>query len=162
MTTKFRAVGSLVRSLVSEVAMPDEAMDQGGAGTCVTTTLLNRLTWIRPAEYAGILRALMTEGHMTFEWHLNHDDKNDPRRDRANYLRDDFLPTASPQVRAYFGEIRDRYAVEPTRMDLPSPMNGNATEVVSGPLAEGEEVIVGTQLPSGPAPKAASSPRLPF
>ena len=40
--------------------------------------------------------------------------------------------------------------------------DGNATEVVSGPLAEGEEVIVGTQLPSGPAPKAASSPRLPF
>jgi HlyD family secretion protein len=40
--------------------------------------------------------------------------------------------------------------------------DGNATEVVSGPLAEGDEVIVGTQLPSGPAPKAASSPRLPF
>lgn len=42
--------------------------------------------------------------------------------------------------------------------------DGNATEVVSGDLAEGAEVIVGTQAPAGGAPKAAggSAPRLPF
>ena len=40
--------------------------------------------------------------------------------------------------------------------------DGNATEVVSGPLAEGEEVIVGTQLPAAAAPRASAGPRLPF
>ncbi|MBP6564831.1 MAG: hypothetical protein KA200_04350, partial [Burkholderiales bacterium] len=40
--------------------------------------------------------------------------------------------------------------------------DGNATEVVSGPLAEGEEVIVGTQLANAPAAKAGTGPRLPF
>ncbi len=40
--------------------------------------------------------------------------------------------------------------------------DGNATEVVSGPLAEGDEVIVGTQLANAPAAKASSGPRLPF
>ncbi len=40
--------------------------------------------------------------------------------------------------------------------------DGNATEVVSGPLAEGDEVIVGTQLPNAPAAKASSAPRMPF
>ena len=40
--------------------------------------------------------------------------------------------------------------------------DGNATEVVSGPLAEGDEVVVGTQLANAPAAKAASGPRLPF
>ena len=40
--------------------------------------------------------------------------------------------------------------------------DGNATEVVSGPLAEGEQVIVGTQLPAAGAPKGGTAPRLPF
>jgi HlyD family secretion protein len=40
--------------------------------------------------------------------------------------------------------------------------DGNATEVVSGPLAEGDEVIVGTQLANAPAAKAGTGPRLPF
>ena len=40
--------------------------------------------------------------------------------------------------------------------------DGNATEVVSGPLAEGDEVIVGTQLANASAAKASSGPRLPF
>ncbi|HQU50088.1 MAG TPA: efflux RND transporter periplasmic adaptor subunit [Casimicrobiaceae bacterium] len=40
--------------------------------------------------------------------------------------------------------------------------DGNSTEVVSGPLAEGDEVIVGTQLPNAPAAKASSAPRMPF
>ncbi|MEO8485087.1 MAG: efflux RND transporter periplasmic adaptor subunit [Betaproteobacteria bacterium] len=40
--------------------------------------------------------------------------------------------------------------------------DGNATEVVSGPLKEGDEVIVGTQIPNASAPKAGASPRLPF
>ena len=40
--------------------------------------------------------------------------------------------------------------------------DGNATEVVSGPLAEGDEVIVGTHLAGAPAAKASSGPRLPF
>ena len=40
--------------------------------------------------------------------------------------------------------------------------DGNATEVVSGALAEGQEVIVGTQLPAASSPKAGTSPRLPF
>jgi hypothetical protein len=40
--------------------------------------------------------------------------------------------------------------------------DGNATEVVSGPLAEGQEVIVGTQLPAAGTPKAGTAPRLPF
>jgi multidrug efflux pump subunit AcrB len=39
--------------------------------------------------------------------------------------------------------------------------DGNATEVVGGDLAEGAEVIVGN-VATGPAPKAASGPRLPF
>jgi len=40
--------------------------------------------------------------------------------------------------------------------------DGNATEVVSGPLKEGDEVIVGTQLPAAGAPKGGTAPRLPF
>lgn len=40
--------------------------------------------------------------------------------------------------------------------------DGNATELVSGPLAEGDEVVVGTQLASAPAAKAGAAPRLPF
>ncbi len=41
--------------------------------------------------------------------------------------------------------------------------DGNATEVVSGDLNEGDEVIVGTGAAAGPAAKAPSSgPRLPF
>jgi len=40
--------------------------------------------------------------------------------------------------------------------------DGNATEVVSGPLTEGQEVIVGTQLPASGAPKGGTAPRLPF
>jgi len=40
--------------------------------------------------------------------------------------------------------------------------DGNATEVVSGSLAEGEEVIVGTQIANAPAAKASTGPRLPF
>ena len=40
--------------------------------------------------------------------------------------------------------------------------DGNATEVVSGPIAEGEEVIVGTQLANAAAAKAGTGPRLPF
>jgi HlyD family secretion protein len=40
--------------------------------------------------------------------------------------------------------------------------DGNATEVVSGALAEGDQVIVGTQLPAGGAPKGGTAPRLPF
>jgi hypothetical protein len=34
--------------------------------------------------------------------------------------------------------------------------------VVSGPLAEGEQVIVGTALPAASAPKAGTAPRMPF
>ncbi|CAG0989407.1 Macrolide export protein MacA [Burkholderiales bacterium] len=40
--------------------------------------------------------------------------------------------------------------------------DGNATEVVSGALAEGDGVIVGTQIANAAAPKAGSGPRLPF
>ncbi|MFO1282401.1 MAG: efflux RND transporter periplasmic adaptor subunit [Burkholderiales bacterium] len=40
--------------------------------------------------------------------------------------------------------------------------DGNATEVVSGALAEGDEVVVGTQVATSAAPKAGTAPRLPF
>ena len=41
--------------------------------------------------------------------------------------------------------------------------DGNATEVVDGPLKEGDEVIVGTAQSAAPAaPRGGSAPRLPF
>ena len=40
--------------------------------------------------------------------------------------------------------------------------DGNATEVVSGSLREGDEVIVGTQLANAPAAKSGGAPRMPF
>jgi HlyD family secretion protein len=52
---------------------------------------------------------------------------------------------------------------KPTEVAIRTGLSdGNATEVVSGPLTEGEEVIVGTQLPAAGSPKAGTAPRLPF
>ena len=52
---------------------------------------------------------------------------------------------------------------KPTEVSIRTGLtDGNATEVVSGPLNEGDEVIVGTQLANAPAAKASNAPRLPF
>lgn len=52
---------------------------------------------------------------------------------------------------------------KPTEVSIRTGLtDGNATEVVSGPLKEGDEVIVGTQLANAPAAKASSAPRMPF
>jgi HlyD family secretion protein len=52
---------------------------------------------------------------------------------------------------------------KPTEVSIRTGLSdGNATEVVSGPLKEGDEVIVGTQLPAAGAPKGGTAPRLPF
>jgi len=40
--------------------------------------------------------------------------------------------------------------------------DGNATEVVTGDIKEGDQVIVGTAAGATAAPKAGSGPRLPF
>jgi len=52
---------------------------------------------------------------------------------------------------------------KPTEVAIRTGLSdGNATEVVSGPLKEGDEVVVGTQLPAAGAPKGGTAPRLPF
>jgi HlyD family secretion protein len=61
------------------------------------------------------------------------------------------------------GRVYTLVDVKPTEVAIRTGLtDGNATEVVSGALAEGQEVIVGTQLTNAPAPKASSSPRMPF
>ncbi len=72
---------------------------------------------------------------------------------------------AAETGRATSGSGRVYTLVEgkPTEVSIRTGLtDGNATEVVSGPLAEGDEVIVGTQLANAPAPKASNAPRLPF
>jgi len=52
---------------------------------------------------------------------------------------------------------------KPTEVAIRTGLSdGNATEVVSGPLKEGDEVVVGTQLPAAGTPKSGTAPRLPF
>lgn len=72
---------------------------------------------------------------------------------------------AAETGRATSGSGRVYTLVEgkPTEVSVRTGLtDGNATEVVSGPLAEGDEVIVGTQLANAPAAKASNAPRLPF